>query len=311
MKILVTGGLGFIGSNFIANVLKKYPKFKILNIDAQLTGSNIKNLQKISKLKNYQFIKSNINNTRKIESHISWSDAVVNFAAESHVDRSIYAPKPFIDSNINGTHNLLELIRKHDKKFIQISTDEVFGSLKKGSATEKSPFDPASPYSASKAAAEMITKSYFKTYGSDVIITRCTNNFGPRQYEEKLIPKIIMNAFSNKTIPIYGTGKNIRDWIFVDDHCDALLKILFKGKKGESYNISTSNELTNLQVVKKILKFMKKPINLIKFVPDRLGHDFRYSMDSSKIRTQLGWKPKINFDEGIKETIHWYLKNKN
>jgi len=311
LKILVTGGLGFIGSNFIIRILKKYPKYKVVNIDAKLIGSDTRNLQKISKIKNYKFVKSNINNTRNIESYISWSDVVFNFAAESHVDRSISAPKPFIDSNINGTHNLLELIRKYDKKFIQISTDEVFGSLKKESAIEKSPFDPASPYAASKAAAEMLVKSYFKTYDSDVIITRCTNNYGPQQYEEKLIPKIIMNANLNKKIPIYGTGKNIRDWIFVDDHCDALLKVLFKGKKGESYNISASNELTNIQVVKKILKIMHKPTSLIKFISDRLGHDYRYSMDSSKIRKQLKWKPKIEFDEGINQTINWYLHNRN
>ena len=308
MKIVVTGGLGFIGSNFIHEIFQKYPKFKITNIDAGFIGSNKKNVSSIKNKKNYSFLNSNINNVKKIKDKISSCDVVINFAAESHVDRSISAPKPFINSNIIGTHNLLECIRKYDKKFIQISTDEVFGSLKKGSANEKSIFDPASPYAASKAAAEMLTKSYYKTYGCDVIITRCTNNYGPRQFEEKLIPKIILSASQNKKIPIYGTGKNIRDWIFVSDHCNALLKVLFKGKKGESYNISASNEVSNIKVVKKILKIMKKPEKLIEFTRDRPGHDLRYGMDSSKIRKQLKWKPKTSFDKGLELTIKWYLQ---
>jgi dTDP-glucose 4,6-dehydratase len=307
MKILVTGGLGFIGSNFILQTFQKYPKFKIVNIDAEFTGANKKNLHSLRTNSNYKHIKSNINNRKIVDLEVSKCDVVVNFAAESHVDRSISGPKPFIDSNIMGTHNLLESIRKYNKKLIQISTDEVFGSLKKSSATEKFPFDPASPYAASKAAAEMLVKSYFKTYGSDVMTTRCTNNFGPRQFEEKLIPKIILNANKNKKIPIYGTGKNIRDWIFVSDHCNALLKILFKGRSGESYNISASNELSNLKIVKKILKIMNKPTTLIDFTKDRLGHDFRYSMDSSKIKKQLNWKPMMNFDESLELTINWYL----
>jgi dTDP-glucose 4,6-dehydratase len=307
MKLIVTGGLGFIGSNFILQTLEKYPKFKIVNIDAEFIGSNKKNLINIKNNLNYKFIKSNINNKKILEKEIPKCDVVINFAAESHVDRSISGPKPFIDSNILGTHNLLEFIRKYNKKFIQISTDEVFGSLKKSTADEEFPFNPASPYASSKAAAEMLVKSYFKTYGSDVMITRCTNNFGSRQFEEKLIPKIILNANKNKKIPIYGTGKNIRDWIFVKDHCDALLKVLFKGKSGESYNISASNELSNLKIVKTILKIMNKPTDLIEFTKDRLGHDFRYSMDSSKIRKQLNWKPMTNFDTGLELTINWYL----
>ena len=307
MKIIVTGGLGFIGSNFILNLTKIHPEFEILNIDAELIGSHKKNLMLMKKNPKYRFLKSNINNKKVIQAEISKCDVIVNFAAESHVDRSISAPKPFINSNILGTHNLLECIRKYDKKFIQISTDEVYGSLKQNSATEKSYFNPASPYAASKAAAEMLVNSYYKTYGTDVIISRCTNNYGPRQFEEKFIPKIILNAQKNKKIPIYGSGKNIRDWIFVNDHCDALLKILFKGKSGESYNISASNELNNLTIVKKILGIMKKPSHLIEFTEDRLGHDFRYSMDSTKIRKQLKWKPKTNFDDGLKLTINWFL----
>jgi len=306
MKILVTGGLGFIGSNFILQMFEKYPKSKIVNVDAKFIGSNLNNLNDIKNNSNYKFIKSNINNSKILDKEISKSDAVINFAAESHVDRSISGPKPFIDSNILGTHNLLELIRKYDKKFIQISTDEVFGSLKKGSAKENDAFDPASPYAASKAAAEMLVNSYLKTYGCDVMITRCTNNYGPRQFEEKLIPKVIFHALNDKKIPVYGTGKNIRDWIFVSDHCNALLKVLFKGKKGESYNISAGNELSNLKIIKKILKIIKKPTTLIEFTSDRLGHDFRYSLDSTKTRKSLNWKPSVSFDDGLEQTIKWY-----
>lgn len=307
MRLLVTGGLGFIGSNFILHTFEAHPKFKIVNIDAEFIGSNKKNLSEIKNNKNYQFVKSSINNKKIVEKIISRCDAVVNFAAESHVDRSISAPKPFINSNVMGTYRLLEAIKKFKKKLIHISTDEVFGNLKKGSAKEGDPFNPASPYAASKAAAEMLVKSYFKTYDCDVIITRCTNNYGPKQFEEKFIPKVILYANKNKKIPVYGTGKNIRDWIFVKDHCEALLKVLFKGKMGESYNISASNEQPNLLVVKKILKMMKKPTSLIQFTSDRLGHDFRYSMDSSKIKKKIKWKPTTNFDEGLEYTIKWYL----
>lgn len=307
MKLLVTGGLGFIGSNFILHTFEKYPDYQIYNIDAELIGSSHYNLKKINKNENYHFIKANINDKKIIKKFVAKCDVVFNFAAESHVDRSISAPKPFIDSNIMGVYILLEAIRKNKKKFIQISTDEVFGNLKKGSAKEGDSFNPASPYAASKAAAEMLVNSYVKTYGCDIIITRCTNNYGPRQFEEKLIPKIILNASKNKKIPVYGTGKNIRDWIFVKDHCDALLKVLFKGKLGKSYNISASNELSNLKVIKKILKLMKKPTSLIEFTSDRLGHDFRYSMNSTNTRKSLNWKPSTSFDEGLEQTIKWYL----
>ena len=309
MKILVTGGLGFIGSNFILQTFQKYPKFKIVNIDAEFTGANKKNLHSLRTNSNYKHIKSNINNRKIVDLEVSKCDVVVNFAAESHVDRSISGPKPFIDSNIMGTHNLLESIRKYNKKLIQISTDEVFGSLKKSSATEKFPFDPASPYAASKAAAEMLVKSYFKTYGSDVMTTRCTNNFGPRQFEEKLIPKIISYALKNKKIPVYGTGKNIRDWIFVNDHCKAIFEVLKKGKSGESYNISSNAELSNITIIEKILEIMNKSTDLIEFVEDRPGHDFRYSLDSSKISKEIGWKNKTLFEDGISKTIKWYEEN--
>lgn len=310
MRLLVTGGLGFIGSNFILYALKKYPNFEITNIDAELTGSNKENLKDVKKGRNYQFVKGNINNRQLMDRYVKKCDSVINFAAESHVDRSISGPKPFLDSNVMGLQVLLESIRKFNKKLIQISTDEVFGSLKKGSAKENDSFNPASPYAASKAAAEMLANSYVKTYGCNIIITRCTNNYGPRQFEEKLIPKVILCAKQNKKIPVYGSGKNIRDWIYVDDHCEALLKVLSNGKEGESYNISASNELSNLKIIKTILRVMKKSTNLIEFVPDRLGHDFRYSLDSNKTRQKLKWKPKVSFHTGLDNTIKWYLDRK-
>ena len=309
MKILVTGGLGFIGSNFILKILEKDPKISITNIDACLDGSNLKNLTGI-KNSNYKFIRGNITNKPLVEKLVARSDLVFNFAAESHVDRSISDPKPFINSNIVGMYSILEAIRKHKKKLIQISTDEVFGSLKSGSAHEEFPFNPSSPYAASKASAEMLVKSYVTTYDCDIIITRCTNNYGPRQSPEKLIPKVILLAEKNQKIPIYGTGKNIRDWIFVLDHCDAILKILFKGKKGESYNIAGKNEVNNITIVKKILNIMGKSKELMHFIKDRPGHDFRYSLNSEKIHDELHWKPTYSFEKGLEYTLDWYIKNK-
>lgn len=309
VKILVTGGLGFIGSNFILRALKN-PKIRITNIDACLPGSNPLNLKQIKNNSRYRYVRGNITNKKLVDDLTSRSDAVINFAAESHVDRSISDPKPFIDSNIYGTYVLLEAIRKHKKKLVQISTDEVFGSLRSSSATEKYPYNPSSPYSASKAAAENLVNSYFVTYGCDVITTRCTNNYGPRQSPEKLIPKTILLAERNKKIPIYGAGKNIRDWIYVLDHCDAVLKILLKGKTGESYNISADNEIDNLKIVKKILKIMDKSEDLIEFIVDRPGHDFRYSLSSNKIRRNLSWKPAHKLEDGLKKTIEWYQQNR-
>ena len=309
MKILVTGGLGFIGSNFILRTLEKHPDFKITNIDACLPGSNLKNLPKLNS-QNYSFVKGNITDKKLVDRLMSKSDIVINFAAESHVDRSISDPKPFIDSNIIGVYTILEAIRKHKKKMIQISTDEVFGSLKSDSAKEEFPFNPSSPYAASKASAEMLVKSYVTTYDCDVIITRCTNNYGPRQSPEKLIPKVILLAEKNQKIPIYGTGKNIRDWIFVLDHCDAILKILFKGKKGESYNIAGKNEVNNITIVKKILNIMGKSKELMHFIKDRPGHDFRYSLNSEKIYNELHWKATHSFEKGLEHTIEWYIENK-
>ena len=309
MKILVTGGLGFIGSNFILIVKKRFPSWKITNLDSESFGSNKKNLKQIKKYKNYQYVKGNITNTSIVEKLISQNDIVINFAAESHVDRSINNPESFIKSNYIGTYTILEAIKKYKKTLIQISTDEVFGSLKYKTAIENFPYNPSSPYASTKASSELLVKSYVATFGCKAIITRCTNNFGPRQSPEKLIPKIILLANKNKKIPIFGNGKNIRDWIFVEDHCNAIIDILLKGKLGESYNISASNELDNLTIVNTILDIMKKPKKLIKFTKDRPGHDFRYSLDSSKIKKELKWKIKNNFEDGIQKTIEWYIEN--
>ena len=310
MKLLVTGGHGFIGSNFILKLLKENQEYKIKNIDAELNGSNPKNLLEIKNHKNYEFVKGNITDHNLMEKLISECDVVINFAAESFVDRSINDANPFLISNILGTHTILDIITKEKKKMIQISTDEVFGSLENKSATEESKFNPTNPYAATKASAELLVNSYFTTYNSNVIITRCTNNYGPRQFPEKLIPKTILLADQNKKIPIYGNGKNIRDWIFVEDHCNAISNILTNGKSGESYNISAGNEIDNITIVKKILALMNKSENLIEFVEDRPGHDFRYSMDSQKMKKELNWQTKVNFEEGIKKTVEWYLSNK-
>mgnify|MGYP001244848893 FL=1 len=309
MKLLVTGGLGFIGSNFILKLLRENNDFEIINVDAELFGADHKNLHEIKNSKKYHFEKGNISNKKFMEEQIGKCDAVVNFAAESFVDRSINDANPFLVSNIRGAFTILDITTKQKKRMIQISTDEVFGSLSNGTATEESKFNPSSPYAATKAAAELLINSYFITHGSDVVITRCTNNYGPRQFLEKLIPKTIVLAYNDKKIPVYGNGSNIRDWIFVDDHCDAVHLALKNGKSGESYNISANNEISNLTVIKKILELMNKSEELIEFVEDRPGHDLRYSMDSSKSMKNLGWNVKSNFEDGLEKTIQWYLEN--
>ena len=310
MKLLVTGGLGFIGSNFILRAFETLEDIKITNIDDELYGSNHKNLSILENSNKYKFVKGNINDLGLIDRLVSDCDVVVNFAAESHVDRSISNAKPFVDSNIVGVFSILESIKKNKKRLVHISTDEVFGSLEEDTADEEFNFNPSSPYAASKASAELLIKSYVKTYDCDCVITRCTNNYGPRQFPEKLIPKVIILAKQNKQIPVYGSGKNIRDWIYVDDHCDAILKILKNGRKGESYNISSNNEIDNLTIIKKILSIMGKSTDMITFVDDRPGHDFRYSLDSKKIGNELGWIKKVNFEDGMNKTINWYLENK-
>jgi len=308
MKLLVTGGLGFIGSNFILKLLQQ-DDVEITNVDAELFGADHRNLSKIENSEKYNFVKGNISNKKLMEDQITKCDAVVNFAAESFVDRSINDANPFLVSNIRGAFTILDIVTKQKKRMVHISTDEVFGSLTKGTADEQSKFNPSSPYAATKAAAELLINSYSITFDSDVIITRSTNNFGPRQFIEKLIPKIIILANKNLKIPIYGEGKNIRDWIYVDDHCDAVERVLFDGKAGESYNVSANNEIDNITIVKKILNIMGKPDDLIEFVEDRPGHDFRYSMSSKRISDELDWKVKTSFDEGLQKTVQWYLDN--
>jgi len=310
MKLLVTGGLGFIGSNFILNVLKN-TNFEILNIDAEFYGSNHYNLIEVENSPKYSFVKGDITDKKLMENLISECDCVVNFAAESHVDRSILDPSPFLNSNIFGTFTILDIIKNQKKRLVHVSTDEVYGTILQGSATEKTRFNPSSPYSATKASAELLINSYVKTYGVDAVITRCTNNYGPRQFNEKLIPKTIGLCDENKKIPVYGTGTSIRDWIHVEDHCKAIMLVLEKGKGGESYNISSSNEVDNLTLVTKILEILNKSKENIQFVKDRPGEDIRYSLDSTKIHEKLGWKPKINFDEGLEKTIQWYVSNKD
>ena len=311
MKILVTGGLGFIGSNFCRYIITKYFDNKIINIDKIGIGANPANLEDLESEKRYNFIKGDIGDSELINEIIKQVDAIVNIAAETHVDRSIANPTPFIQNNTIGTFTVLEGIRKHNDKakLVQVSTDEVYGEIREGSFRENDMPQPSNPYSASKAAADVFVMAYHKTYGLDVAITRCTNNYGPYQIPEKLIPKTIIRALKNLPVPIYGSGKNIRDWIYVQDHCEAIDFVLRKGESGEIYNISAENELPNIEIVKKTLKMLDKPEDLITFVEDRPGHDVRYSLDSSKIKSKLGWKPKFCFEEALEATVKWYVNN--
>ena len=327
MKILITGGAGFIGSSLINLLIQK--GHKVINIDSLTYAGNLKNLNFVEKHKNYFFIKSNICNTTKIiEIFKKYNpNAIMHLAAETHVDNSIGKPNTFIRTNINGTYNLLEAARnflsKKDKnfkfRFIHISTDEVYGSLGSiGKFNEKTSYSPNSPYSASKAASDHLVRAWYKTYNLPTIITNCSNNYGPRQFPEKLIPVIISRAIKNKQSPIYGKGKNIRDWIHVQDHVDALYKILLKGKIGKTYNIGSENEISNIDLAKKIctlLDEIKPKKNSYKkqlaFVKDRLGHDYRYAINSNLIKKELEWKPKIKFNDGLKKTIEWYIKNRS
>jgi dTDP-glucose 4,6-dehydratase len=307
MKILVTGGAGFIGSNFVHYMLRAHPEDKIIVLDKLTYAGNLNNLKDV--MKKIEFIKGDICNRKLVERVAKGVDVIINFAAESHVDRSIAEPEPFLTTNVLGTQVLLEAARKFNhEKFIQISTDEVYGSITKGSFKEKDPLRPSSPYAASKAAADMLVHSYFITYGLPVLITRSTNNFGPYQHPEKLIPKLIINAISGKPLPIYGDGKNVRDWLYVIDNCEAIDLILRKGKSGEIYNVGSGNEKINLEIVNFILKELDRPKSLIKFVKDRPGHDLRYSLNCKKIGA-LGWAPKHDFESALKETINWYTKN--
>ncbi len=305
VRMLITGGAGFIGSNFVHYMLDKYDH-EIVVLDKLTYAGNIENLADV--IENIHFIKGDICKGEDVKVAMKDCDVVINFAAESHVDRSIEEPGVFVKTDVFGTYTLLEYARKYDvNKYIQISTDEVYGSIEKGSFTEESRLNPSSPYSASKAGGDMLVGAYYKTYGLPVLITRSTNNFGPYQYPEKLIPLFITNALNDKPLPLYGDGQNVRDWLYVLDNCRGIDLVLRKGKLGETYNISGGVEKTNLEITHMILDILKKPKSLIKFVEDRLGHDRRYSLDSSKIK-KLGWEPKWNFEDALRETVKWYAQ---
>lgn len=312
LNLLVTGGAGFIGSNFIRYIREVYSEYNIINVDSLTYAGNFDNLAGIEAGNRYTFVHADISDRPAMERLFQTGiDVVVNFAAESHVDRSIVQPDLFVKTNIMGTQVLLDLSKKYTvQKFVQISTDEVYGSLgEDGLFIEDSPIAPNSPYSASKAAADLLVRAYHETYGLPTNITRCSNNYGPYQFPEKLIPLMILNALENKKLPVYGDGLNIRDWLHVKDHCSAIDRVIHQGRSGEVYNIGGRNERTNLQVVRTILQELDRPESLITFVEDRLGHDRRYAIDASKIRRELGWNPKYDYESGIRATIQWYLSH--
>lgn len=315
MKILVTGGLGFIGSNFIRYMLAKYPAYQIVNLDKVTYAGNFENLKSIDKDPRYQFFKGDIADSKLVNSLISVQkpDAIINFAAETHVDRSIMNPGDFINTDVFGTHILLNAVKDHNiKRYIQISTDEVYGDFDNGGfAKENSPLRPSSPYAASKAGGDLQVLAFRRTYNLPVMITRCTNNYGPYQYPEKIIPLFITNLLEGKKVPVYGDGQQIRDWLHVDDHCSAIDLVLHKGKDGEIYNIGANQnpEIPNLDLTKRIVLACSKDETSIEYVKDRAGHDRRYAVDVTKIKAELGWQPKYNFDSGIAQTISWYKNN--
>lgn len=314
-NLLVTGGAGFIGSNFVHYMLDKYPSYKIVNLDLLTYAGNIHNLDDIKDNPQHVFVQGNITN-RELVSYLIDEfeiDTIVNFAAESHVDRSILHPEVFVETNVQGTLALLHVAKmKNVAKYLQVSTDEVYGTLgAEGFFTETSPLSPNSPYSASKASADMMVRAYYETYGLNVNITRCSNNYGPYQFPEKLIPLMTTNGMDGKQLPIYGDGKNIRDWLHVYDHCQAIDLVLHQGKKGEVYNVGGHNERTNNEIVHLIVEKLGLGEEAIKYVADRLGHDKRYAIDPTKIETELGWEPKYTFDTGIEETVDWYLNNED
>ena len=317
MRILVTGGCGFIGSNFIRYILKHYKPAYVTNVDVLTYAGNLANLEGVTAEHGdrYEFFKADIANADQMDELMTEHQfyAVINFAAESHVDRSINDPANFIHTNVIGTSLLLDCARRHGvQRFVQISTDEVYGSLgKTGKFTEQSPLDPSSPYSASKAGADLLVLASHKTYGQDVIVTRCSNNYGRYQFPEKLIPLMIIKALRGESLPVYGDGMNVRDWIHVDDHCGGIVAALFEGKAGAIYNFGGGHEMVNLDLVKMILERLGKPESLISFVEDRLGHDRRYAIDSSYSQSELNWKPRHNFAQGLSETIQWYIDNQS
>lgn len=309
MRLLVTGGAGFIGSNFIRYILSKHPEYTVTNLDKLTYAGNLNNLKDVETNPSYSFIKGDICNKKIVEKVIKNADAVINFAAETHVDRAIIGAGLFIKTDVFGTYRLLEASRKYGiKQFIQISTDEVYGSIDKGSFFEEDKLNPRNPYSASKAGGDLLVSSFYSTYGLPVIIARSSNNFGPYQHPEKFIPLLITNALMNRRLPLYGDGMNRRDWLYVADNCRAISVVLHKGRNGEIYNIGGGNEKTNVQAARTILRMLNKPESLIEYVKDRPGHDRRYSIDCTKIR-KLGWKPLSSFTDALKHTIEWYRKN--
>lgn len=312
MKVLVTGGAGFIGSNFIRYFLGAHADAEITNLDKLTYAGNPDNLAEAASHANYEFVLGDVCDTKLAEDLVKRGpDVVVHFAAESHVDRSIEDAQEFVRTNVQGTHTLIEAARRcRIERFVHISTDEVYGSLRPcESAGEHSPLHPSSPYAASKAAADMIVRSYWKTYGFPAIITRCSNNYGPNQFPEKLVPLMICNALETKTLPVFGDGLNERDWIYVEDHCRALDAVLYRGRPGEVYNIAGGNTVTNLEIVRHVLQIMGRPESLIEFVADRPGHDRRYALDTKKITTELGWSPSIGLEDGLRRTVNWYVQN--
>lgn len=318
MNIIVTGGAGFIGSNFVFHMLKKYPDYRIICLDKLTYAGNLSTLTPVMDNPNFRFVKADICDREAVDKLFEEEhpDIVVNFAAESHVDRSIEDPGIFLQTNIIGTSVLMDACRKYGiRRYHQVSTDEVYGDLPLDRPdlffTEETPIHTSSPYSSSKAAADLLVLAYHRTYGLPVTISRCSNNYGPYHFPEKLIPLMISRALADEELPVYGNGENVRDWLHVSDHCEAIDLIIHKGKVGEVYNIGGHNERTNLQVVQTILKALDKPESLIKYVKDRPGHDRRYAIDPTKIETELGWKPKYNFDTGIAQTIQWYLDNED
>lgn len=313
MRLLVTGGAGFIGSCFVRHILNKHKGYKVINLDALTYAGNIENLDDIKENPDYTFVKGNICDRNLVRDLIKEVDCVVNFAAESHVDNSIKHPEIFIETNVQGTLNLLQASRECGvERYLQVSTDEVYGTLgKTGYFYETTPLAPNSPYSASKAGADMLVRAYFETYKLPVLNTRCSNNYGPYQYPEKLIPFFISRLLKGEKVPVYGDGMNVRDWLYVYDHCEAIDTVLHKGRVGEVYNIGGHNEKTNMEITRLILNAMGKDEGSIEYVADRLGHDRRYAISNDKITSELGWKPSVTFEEGIKLTIDWYLNNQN
>ncbi len=313
MNLLVTGGAGFIGSCFVRHILNKYPDYKVINIDALTYCGNLENLKDVENNPNYQFVHGNICDRKLVRELIPQVDCVVNFAAESHVDNSIKHPEIFIETNVQGTLNLLQACKEIGiERYLQVSTDEVYGTLgKTGYFYETTPLAPNSPYSASKASADMLVRAYYETYKLPVLTTRCSNNYGPYQYPEKLIPFFISKLLRGEKVPVYGDGLNVRDWLYVYDHCAAIDTVLHKGKIGEVYNVGGHNEKTNMEITRLILEAMGKDESSIEYVQDRLGHDRRYAISNDKITSELGWKPSVTFEQGIKMTIEWYLNNQD